>query len=544
MAFFLRGPSLISGLLAAILLLPVANPLPAAESAPAGTFSQSVALASAGDSAADGAMAEFYRARGYAPLWTGVGERFRARRQALFDSLGRAALHGLPVERHDTAELLAQMRDARDSRDLGAIEVALSRAFLRYARDVQSGLLVPGQIDSGLVREVARPDPLVLLRGFAKAESAAGFLAALAPAAPEYRALMKARLDLETAIAAGGWGPGVPEGPTLRPGESGERVIALRNRLVAMGYMKRSASPDYDAALQEAVQRFQDRHGLAADGIAGPVTVTEVNVPMEQRLKSVLVALERERWLNMDRGERHILVNMTDFTTRIVDHGEVTFETRSVIGMNADGRRSPEFSDEMSHMVVNPTWYVPRSIVTQEYLPQLRRNPYAVSHLVITDSSGRQIDRRAVDFTQYTARNFPFSMREPPSQRNALGQVKFMFPNKYNIYLHDTPSKSLFDHDARAFSHGCIRLADPVDFAKALLAPQTDDPEGLFRSRLNTGRETRINIEPPVPVHLIYRTAFTDGRGGLEFRRDVYGRDARIWEALERAGVALPEVRG
>src|SRR5699024_8131688 len=189
------------------------------------------------------------------------------------------------VARHDTAELLAQMRDARDSRDLGAVEVALSRAFLRYARDVQSGLLVPGQIDSGLVREVARPDPLVLLRGVATAESAAGFLAALAPAAPEYRALMKARLDLETAIAAGGWGPGVPEGPTLRPGESGERVIALRNRLVAMGYMKRSASPTYDAALQEAVQRFQDRHGLAADGIAGPVTVTEVNVPMEQRLK-------------------------------------------------------------------------------------------------------------------------------------------------------------------------------------------------------------------------------------------------------------------
>jgi murein L,D-transpeptidase YcbB/YkuD len=198
----------------------------------------------------------------------------------------------------------------------------------------------------------------------------------------------------------------------------------------------------------------------------------------------------------------------------------------------------------MDHLVINPSWYVPRSIATKEYLPQLKRNRNAVSYLEITDSSGRPVNRGAVDFSRYTARSFPFSMRQPPSNSNALGLVKFMFPNKYNIYLHDTPAKDLFSRESRAFSHGCIRLADPFDFAYELLSRQTDDPEGYFQGVLQTGKETRVNLAEPVPVHLIYRTAFTDARGRIQYRRDVYGRDARIWDALERAGVALARRAG
>lgn len=502
-------------------------------------FKQAVAEAASGD--AD--IADYYRQTDYAPLWTGEGEAFRARRAALFGALAQVALHGLAEGRYDSAALMAQMRDVRSNRDLGRVEVALSRTLLAYARDVQSGLLVPSSVDSGLVRDVLYRDRGETLAGFAAAARPAGFMATLPPATPEYRALLKTKLDLEAGIARGGWGARTRTG-TLKPGESGDSVIGLRNRLIAMGYMARSASPDYDATLQGAVQAFQIAHGLQPDGVAGPNTLAQINMSMQDRLKSVIVALERERWLNMDRGERHILVNLTDFSTRIVDRGEVTFETRSVIGKNTGDRRSPEFSDKMTHMVVNPSWYVPRSIVTKEYLPQLRQNPYAVGHIEITDSRGRRVNRAAIDFSQYSARNFPFSMRQPPSNRNALGLVKFMFPNKYNIYLHDTPSKSLFERDTRAFSHGCIRLADPFDFAYALLSRQTDDPKGLFHSRLNTGQETRITIEPAVPVHLIYRTAFTGEKGRMEYRRDVYGRDARIWEALERAGVALHGVQG
>ena len=272
--------------------------------------------------------------------------------------------------------------------------------------------------------------------------------------------------------------------------------------------------------------------------------MTELNRTMEQRLRSVIVAMERERWLNRPRGQRHIWVNLTDFTAAIVDNDRVSFATRSVVGANSHDRRSPEFSDVMEFMVINPSWYVPRSIVVNEYLPQLQEDPTSARQLEITDRNGRQVDRNAVDFTQFDENSFPFSMRQPPSNGNALGLVKFMLPNPHNIYLHDTPAKSLFGREVRAFSHGCIRLNDPFDFAYALLARQTANPQGFFQNILATGDETRVDLKSPVPVHIVYRTAFTNVTGSLQFRRDVYGRDARIWNALAREGVAVRAVQG
>jgi murein L,D-transpeptidase YcbB/YkuD len=195
-------------------------------------------------------------------------------------------------------------------------------------------------------------------------------------------------------------------------------------------------------------------------------------------------------------------------------------------------------------MVINPSWYVPRSIVTKEYLPALKKNPNAVKHIEITDSRGRKVNRGAVDFTQFTARSFPYSMRQPPSRGNALGVVKFIFPNPHNIYLHDTPSKNLFAREVRAFSHGCIRLADPYDFAYALLAKQTGKPVAFFKAQLDTGKEVKVDLKQQVPVHIIYRTAFTSPKGHTQYRRDIYGRDAKIWNALNTAGVALRAVQG
>ena len=490
----------------------------------------------------DEGLAAFYREAGYAPLWTGEGEKHRARRAALIEALNGVELHGLPVARYDIAGLMSQMRAARTTRDIGVVEVALSRAFLAYARDVQSGILTPAQVDEGIVRKIDYRDPADLLRGLASGDPRA-FMRSLPPVNAEYRSLMKERLRLAEVIKQGAWGANVPA-KSLKPGAEGEAVIALRNRLIAMGYMDRSASRSYDPALESGVRAFQAAHGLEQDGVAGPGTVKEVNTSAEDRLKSVLVALERERWMNIDRGDRHVLVNQTDFTAQIIDHGQVTFRTRSVIGKNTADRRSPEFSDVMEHMIINPSWHVPRSIMTKEYLPQLQQNPNAAGHMIITDSRGRRVDRATMDFTQFSTRNFPFDMRQPPSRSNALGLVKFMFPNKHNIYLHDTPQKNLFARETRAFSHGCIRLADPFDFAYALLAKQEENPEDFFQSILKTGRETKVDLVEPVPVHLIYRTATTSAKGRIEFRRDVYGRDARIWQALAREGVALDALRG
>ncbi|TMM55597.1 murein L,D-transpeptidase [Sulfitobacter sabulilitoris] len=500
-------------------------------------FKQAVAEAAARDTD----IAAFYQSNGYAPLWTGQGDDSR-RRAALLRALAQAGDHGLPAARYDLAGLRARMEAARSPRDLGRLDVEMSRVFLQFARDLQTGVLVPSRVDSAIVREVPYRDRASYLTNFAKS-SPNGFFRALPPATNEYNTLMKQKLDMERLLARGGWGPTIAS-KMLEPGQSGPAVIALRNRLVAMGYLERTAVQTYDTAMQDAVRQFQTAHGLAADGVAGPATMAEVNVGVQARLQSVIVAMERERWLNTERGRRHILVNLTDFTAKIIDNDKVTFETRSVVGATQSDRVTPEFSDVMEFMVVNPSWYVPRSIATKEYLPALKRNPNAVSHIEITDSRGRKVNRGAVDFTQFTERSFPFSMRQPPSRGNALGLVKFMFPNKYNIYLHDTPAKNLFSREVRAFSHGCVRLADPFDFAYALLAKQTANPQGLFKAKLATGVEQRINLKEPVPVHIIYRTAFTDARGAAQYRRDIYGRDARIWNALAKAGVALRAVQG
>ena len=291
--------------------------------------------------------------------------------------------------------------------------------------------------------------------------------------------------------------------------------------------------------MERAIYGFQFDHGLEADGEAGATTIAEINKSAKDRLGQILVAMERERWMNIPRGDRHVWVNLTDFSAAIIDDDKVTFRTRSVIGKDQSGRRSPEFSDEMEHMVINPQWFVPRSIVTKEYLPQLQRNPYAVSHLRVTDSRGRVVNRGSVNFNAYSARSFPFAMSQPSGPRNALGRVKFMFPNKHNIYLHDTPAKALFEREVRAFSHGCIRLNDPFDFAYTVLARQTEDPIKFFHTRLESGREARVDLDQTIPVHIVYRTVFTDARGKAHYRRDVYGRDAAILRALEGQGVVV-----
>lgn len=520
----------------ALMMLGLAAALPAAAQGQITPFQQAVAQAVSGDEV----LATFYRERGFEGLWSGRDDSDR--RNALLAAFESAGDHGLPTQKYNARDLMARLQAATTPQEQGRLEVAITRQFLDYARDIQTGMLIPSRIDEAIHRQVPLRAPLSTLRAFAQS-SPAGFLRSLPPASPEYTRLLAEKMRFERIVGTGGWGPTVP-GSKYERGDSGAGVVALRNRLIAMGFLEPTTTQTYDDAIFSAVQQFQLAHGLATDGTAGRGTLEEINVSPERRLQSIIVAMERERWINRPRGERHIWVNITDFTAKIIDNGEETFSTRSVVGARYDERATPEFSDVMEFMVINPSWYVPRSIITKEYLPQLQENPRAVSNLVITDRSGRVVDRSTADFSGYTEADFPYSMREPPSQGNALGLVKFMFPNPYNIYLHDTPAKSLFGREVRAYSHGCVRLADPFDFAYALLARQTSDPQGLFQSTLATGRETRVDLREPVPVHLVYRTAYTQADGRTQFRRDVYGRDRLIWNALAREGVVLRAVGG
>ncbi len=489
----------------------------------------------------DGVIAAFYRDNAYATLWTGPQDQ--ARRMALLAAISRADDHALPRARYDADVLRLALRNAHSEGDRARIEVAMTRAYLDFARDISSGALEPASIDPTIVRVIDRPDPAALLSAVQTAD-VGQVLQILTPRDPVYVQLLHAKLKLEAAIEMGGWGPALGKAE-LAKGAKGPAVVALRNRLQAMGYLAPNASAVFDDALVAALKDFQADHGVQTSGKLGARSLAAINISPEQRLKSIAVALERQRWMGeSDLGRRHIWVNLTSFMTQIVDDGQVTFETRSVIGKDKTDYATPEFSDRMTHMVVNPSWGVPRSIVVREYLPQLKRNANAVSHIDVVDNRGRIVPRGSVNFASYTEKTFPFAMRQAPSPTNSLGLVKFMFPNKYNIYLHDTPSKSLFANPVRAYSHGCIRLNDPQDFAYVLLAAQTSKGEDLYQRTLKKGKEATLRLDQPVPVHLVYFTAYPARDGHMTYFDDVYGRDAKLYDALESAGMVLPALRG
>lgn len=504
-------------------------PLPlSAQAFPA--FAQAVAEGVAGDRG----LSEFYRETGYAAVFTGPDHAVR--RSALISALARADEHGLPVARYQIDELIAAFHRVGSERERGLLEARTALILARYARDVSSGLLEPGPLINRIVRSLPRPDTAALMRRFTTGEPVRE-LRRLVPVAPEYARLHRAKHDLERLMAQGGWGPQV-QGGAIRPGESGAQVVALRNRLIAMGYMPRTASARYDSTMQRGVQDFQLAHGLEPDGIASTATLQAVNIDPDARLRAVMVALERERWLNIPRGKRHIWVNLTAFNAQIVDDDRVTFETRAVIGAMAPDMQTHEFSHRMTMIEINPDWTLPRSIVARRFWNGLQngRHPY----LQIIDSHGRVVPRHEVDFWRFNPRNFPFDVRQPPGPTNPLGRVKFMFPNPWSILLHDSPARSLFQTEVRTHSSGCVRLNDPDEFAYILLARQEADPVEFYQRILRSGQQTRVFLDDPVPIHIDYRTAFTSVDGRLNFRNDVYGRDAILYRALVQAGVVSP----
>ena len=484
---------------------------------------------------------DFYAASNYEPIW--AGKKNKARRKALMAALKSSGSQGLPTARYKVAALDAALKASRNTANIGAAELLATKTYLQYAHDLSSGIVSPKRIDKELSIDRPRRSDESLLAAMKKG-SPAGVLSALMPKSKEYQLLLAEKKKLERAIGATGGAQAIPS-RTLKKGSSGNSVVLLRQRLTALGYGRLGKAPQFDDELKASVVKFQKDNGLNIDGVAGPGTIGRLNQGPKQKLVKVLVNLERERWMNFPRGKRNIFVNQASYTVYVIDNGRTSFQTRAIIGTRASDRRTPEFYDEMTHMVVNPTWHVPRSITGKEYLPIIRKDPgfLARRNMVMVSSSGKRVNPANIDYTEYTPKNFPFSIKQRPSAGNALGRVKFMFPNKFNIYLHDTPTKHLFNRDTRAFSHGCVRLQKPFDFAYKLLEKQTSNPKGAFNTWLKTGKEQYVNLDKPVPVYLTYRTVYFGDAKKPSFFPDIYGRDKKIFNALSKAGVSLRAVQ-
>ncbi len=497
-------------------------------------------LALAGPDLAE--VAAFYAARNYHPLFSGADRVGFA--QALNQALADAPLHGLPAARYHALAVSQAFGDAHDPVSAAMAEVSAVGTYLKYAQDLHAGILLPKSVDPELAVRSPRENTTDLLARVVAASSGADLFAGLEPLNPRYKMLLGEKARIEAMLNVGQEVGLVEEGAILRPGMSGPRVAQMRARLGAVGFSQGLGTSEfYDDALLTMVKLFQAANGLSDDGAVGPRTVAMLNRSDRDLLQQVLVNLERERWLNIPRGNRHIQVNIPAFVVQVYDDGVIVFESKTVVG-KVGKTQTPEFSDVMTHMMINPSWHVPVSIITKEYLPQLQANNNAMNRQGIQIFyRGKQIDPTRVDFSQFNQSWFPVTMRQPPGDGNALGKVKFLFPNQFDIYLHDTPSKSLFDKIARAFSHGCVRVARPRDLAFLLLSRQTDDAEGLFQRLLDTGRETPVYLDQPVPVHLTYLTVWQNDAGQIEYLDDVYGRDATVFAALEAAGVTidLPE---
>jgi murein L,D-transpeptidase YcbB/YkuD len=470
-------------------------------------------------------LAQFYQERQMAPLWLDA-EGPSVRATALAAVLRDADQDGLEPEDYD-ASIITGLLSAGTPEQRAELELRLSVSLLEITSDLASGRLEPHLVNPELFVYPQVVDPATVIRDAAGVQDIAAFVASFDPKQPEYRRLKAALADYRALAAAGGW-PTIADGPTLKPGMAGPRVAQLRARLAVPAAPGADAAL-FEAALADAVKAFQALHGLEQDGLIGQNTLAELNVPAPDRVRQILLNLERRRWMADNPGERYVFVNLADFELKVVEEPHTVFDTRVVVG--APYHRTPVFSGEMTYIEINPYWNVPPSIARNELLPKIKENPgylAANNFDLLSDWSedATILDPHTIDWSAVTADRFAYKLRQGPGPGNALGHIKFMFPNQFNIYLHDTPARGLFARDVRDFSHGCIRVQDPETFGAFVLDRQPGWSQDAIKAAIATGKRQIVSLDQPLPVHITYLTAWVDKDGTVNFRRDVYGRDA------------------
>ncbi len=449
-----------------------------------------------------------YETRNFDPIWVGPGGANERGRQ-LLARLSEAEIDALNPDRYGLEEILDPLATG-GADGLASAELYFSRALMRYAADLRG----------------VGEDDVTVVAAAGSAMDFGGYLDSLIPVDPGYRRL-RAAMRLYRGIAEeGGW-DAIPNGPTLRLGVTDSRTVHMRRRLGATGDLPaadaRSDSELFDEAVTAALRRFQERQGLYADGIAGDRTIEALNVPVEDRIARIAATLEWHRNEAPRIGDRALIANIAAQELVLIDGGKEILRSRTIVGRPS--WQTPLISSRIRSIEVNPTWTVPRKIAVQEILPQMRKGgPEYLDKrgYRLLDAKMQEVEAADIDWETIGKSRLPYTVRQNPGPGNALGRVKFLFPNDQAIYLHDTPSRALFNRASRALSHGCVRVEKADELAVLLLRIGAGWGKADYRNALRSGKTIRIRLTDPVPVHLVSINVWVEEDGRIQFRNDPY----------------------
>jgi murein L,D-transpeptidase YcbB/YkuD len=469
------------------------------------------------------------------PLWVG-SDTAKVRAEALLKALRGAADHGLEPAWYRAGEVEKALAPGADP---AATETLLTAAFLAYASDVSTGRVHANRVDKDIDIQQRKIEPADLLKAAATAADFPAYLANLPPKG-DYPALQKALAVWRDKRDKAAFTP-LPDGVALKPGMIDPRVPLLRKRLAELDLVVPDLSAGaladlYDEPLAAVVKSYQETKGLTVDGVIGAKTTLSLNTTIDERIEQIVANLERRRWLPEDLGKRYVLVNAGDYSMVFVDDGKLAFQSLVIVGTPKDP--TPEIQSVMRGFQTNPYWTVPQSISGEEYLPMLRRDPNALAaagfKIFENWNDDTELDPNTVDWSEIHPKAFPYRIRQEPGASNALGYIFFPFPNRYGIYMHDTASRWLFTEGSRNFSHGCIRLQNPLDFAEKVFGGRGGFSKERVREVIDAGQQAHYTFPDPVTLYVTYRTVTAGSDGAAIFRDDIYGRDRRVVREMSK----------
>lgn len=475
---------------------------------------------------------DFYHERKYQPLWSNAKGRLN-RAYDLLHALIEADTEGLQPADYLLNEIRKQW-GAKQATESAHLDLLLSAALYRYSSDVHSGFSRPDEMDASWHIKNGALDIRGLLTDVASNDSITQLLNELPPRQLAYKLLKKQLQRYREFERQGGWQAFAP-GPVLEAGVQHRQVVQLRRRLQQTGDLAdcNVCSIDiFDHGLTEAVKRFQQRHGLTSDGRVGPETRKALNIPLADKIRQIRINMERWRWMPRTLGERYLMVNMTGFELNLIQDDSSILTMPVIIGKKY--RATPSFSGQISYIVYNPYWTVPANMTVQDFVPKLINDSSLLKKKSIKlyrgwGANAQEIDPQTVDWSKLDKNSFPYWLRQEPGPQNALGRIKFLFSNPYEIYLHGTPDKHLFDRVVRTFSSGCIRVKDPVQLAAYLLDDGSLQMEEEILANIHLGSNQGVDLPVAVPIYLVYWTAWVGQQGEMNFRRDIYGRDTHLY---------------